>query len=195
MEHRLKWLGHVGRMDEGRLPKKLLFGELRKTRPNHGTKRRWRDLVSQDLKSIGAKDTWYKTCQDRKGWLDVCQEVVDKAAENRSENRCAANIPSQGKVTHVIVGECFDDQVTLRGIKDFARNHQPVNCRLPKMIIQGLRYHSKPTMGGFKVQGSRCVCVLLHVHYYAKSFTFRSISCSEYKVVIRYLADTTQFLG
>ena len=37
-EHRLKWLGHVGRMDEGRLPKKLLFGELRKTRPNHGTK-------------------------------------------------------------------------------------------------------------------------------------------------------------
>ena len=48
-------VGHVGRMDEGQLPKKLLFGESRKTRPNHGTKRRWRDLVSQDLKSIGAK--------------------------------------------------------------------------------------------------------------------------------------------
>ena len=33
MEQWLKWLGHVGRMDEGRLPKKLLFGELRKTEP------------------------------------------------------------------------------------------------------------------------------------------------------------------
>ena len=106
-EHRLKWLGHVGRMDEGRLPKKLLFGELRKTRPNHGTKRRWRDLVSQDLKSIGAKDTWYKTCQDRKGWLDVCQEVVDKAAGNRRENRCAANIPSQGESYTCDCGRMF----------------------------------------------------------------------------------------
>ena len=64
MEQRLKWLGHVGRMDEGRLPKKLLFWELRKTRPSHGTKRRWRDLASQDLKAIGAGNTWYKRCQD-----------------------------------------------------------------------------------------------------------------------------------
>jgi hypothetical protein len=28
MEKRLKWLGHVGRMDEGRFPKQLMFGEL-----------------------------------------------------------------------------------------------------------------------------------------------------------------------
>ena len=75
MEQWLKWLGHVGRMDEGRLPKKLLFGELRKTRPSHGSKRRWRDLASQDLKAICAEDTWYKRCQDRKGWFDVCQEI------------------------------------------------------------------------------------------------------------------------
>ena len=93
MEQRLKWLGRVGRMDEGRLPKKLLFGELRKTRPNHGTKM-WRDVVSHQLKSIGAKDSWYKRCQDRKGWLNVCQAVVDKAAVNYSLNRCAY-LPSQ----------------------------------------------------------------------------------------------------
>ena len=39
MEQRLKWLGHVGRMNEERLPKKLMFGELRKTRPCHGTRK------------------------------------------------------------------------------------------------------------------------------------------------------------
>ena len=74
MEQWLKWLGHVGRMDEERLPKKLMFGESRKTRTGHGTKRRWRDIVSQDLKSIGAEDTWYKNCQDRKEWFDLCQD-------------------------------------------------------------------------------------------------------------------------
>lgn len=96
MERRLKWLGHVGRMDEGQMPKKLLFGQLRKTRPSHGTKRRWRDLASQDLKSIGAKDNWYQTCQDRKGWFDLCQEGVNKVAAERGKNTCAANVLSQG---------------------------------------------------------------------------------------------------
>ena len=43
----------------------LLFGELRKAKP--WNKKEVENLVSQDLKSIGAKDTWYKTCHDRKG--------------------------------------------------------------------------------------------------------------------------------
>ena len=55
MEQRLKWLGHVGRMNEERLPKKLMFGELRKIRPCHGTRKRWRYLVSQDLQLVDTK--------------------------------------------------------------------------------------------------------------------------------------------
>ena len=100
MEHRLKWIGHVGRMNERQLPKKLLFGELRKTRPSHGTKRRWRDLVGLDLKSIGVKDNWYQLCQDRKKWFDLCQERVN---EIREKNTCIANRPSQ---EHSYVCEC-----------------------------------------------------------------------------------------
>ena len=37
MERRLCWLGHLGHMSDDRLPKQLLFGELQKTRPFHGT--------------------------------------------------------------------------------------------------------------------------------------------------------------
>ena len=40
-QHRLHWLGHVGRTND-RLLKQLLFGELLPTRPVHGLKLRWR---------------------------------------------------------------------------------------------------------------------------------------------------------
>ena len=46
-------LGHLGRMEEERLPKKLLFGELVKKRLCHETKKRWQDGVKLDLQAIG----------------------------------------------------------------------------------------------------------------------------------------------
>ena len=49
----LKWLGHVARMEDSRMPKQLLFGELERPRPRHGTKRRWRDLVAADVQAVG----------------------------------------------------------------------------------------------------------------------------------------------
>ena len=66
MERRLNWLGHLGHMEEERLPKKLLFGELRKKRACHGPTRRWRDMVMLDLQAVGMKENWSQLCQDRK---------------------------------------------------------------------------------------------------------------------------------
>ena len=50
---RLRWLGHVGRMEADRLPKQILLGELLSARPFHGPKLRWRDVVLRDLWIIG----------------------------------------------------------------------------------------------------------------------------------------------
>ena len=43
-------MGHVARMQEDHIPKRLLFGWLTHRRPMHVCKLRWRDRIRKDLK-------------------------------------------------------------------------------------------------------------------------------------------------
>ncbi len=49
---RLRWLGHLGRMDDHRLPKKILFGWLPQRCPAHGTRVRWRDPCQKRFENV-----------------------------------------------------------------------------------------------------------------------------------------------
>ena len=42
-------------MDCYRIPKQLLFGELIKTHPRHGPKKRWSDRVVMDVRALGLR--------------------------------------------------------------------------------------------------------------------------------------------
>ena len=56
MDRRLQRLD-LGRMlDNERLPKMILSGELRKKRACHGPRKRWRDQMSGDLQVVGLKE-------------------------------------------------------------------------------------------------------------------------------------------
>ena len=60
IKRRLEWLGHLARMSNKRIPKSALFGWLTQPRPRCGPKKRWRDAVSQDLKTISVgENNWY----------------------------------------------------------------------------------------------------------------------------------------
>ena len=65
------------------MPKQLLFGELEKKRPSHGTKRRRRDLVAVDLKRMEMIDGWYDQAQDKRAWkalrLDGVLSLVEQS--------------------------------------------------------------------------------------------------------------------
>ena len=56
------------------MPKLLLFGEVQKKRPSHGTKRRWRGVAAADVKSVGVSEIWYDQARDRRAWWAVCRD-------------------------------------------------------------------------------------------------------------------------
>ena len=64
---RISWLGHLERMEEDRMPKKIFTQEL------EGTRRRgrgWKEEVERDLQVVGVR-RWRELVADRKKWKDV----------------------------------------------------------------------------------------------------------------------------
>ena len=65
----LRWLGHVARMDEERLPRKLLTSWVRNKRPRGAPQFTYGRGVMKALKKVDIeKSEWYNAAQDRNAW-------------------------------------------------------------------------------------------------------------------------------
>ena len=66
---RLRWAGHVARMEEGRSAFKILTGKPTGKRPFGGPRRRWEDNIRMELEEIGINaGNWVDSAQDRNYW-------------------------------------------------------------------------------------------------------------------------------
>jgi hypothetical protein len=62
--NRLCWFGHVQRMEENRIPKRVLYMNLGKTRLRGRPRNRWQDEVRDDGRIIGGEG-WQEKVHDR----------------------------------------------------------------------------------------------------------------------------------
>ena len=69
-QRRLRWLGHVRRMDDGRIPKDILYAELTSGKRQIGRPQlRFKDVCKNDLRCFGiAPSSWENLAQNRPRW-------------------------------------------------------------------------------------------------------------------------------
>ena len=80
MEARLGWAGHMTQMDETRIPRILLFGELEQgTRHVGRPLKRYKDQLKATLKRCQIQpDNFESLSSDRATWRALCSEAVDE---------------------------------------------------------------------------------------------------------------------
>ena len=67
---RISWLGHLERMEEDRMPKKIFTQELEGTRQRGRPRKGWTEEVERDLQVLGVK-RWRELVIDRDKWRGI----------------------------------------------------------------------------------------------------------------------------
>jgi len=75
---RIRWVGHVARMGEGRSVYRVLVGKPEGKRPVGRPRRRWEDNIEMDLREFGCGNMdWIEVAQDRDRWRALVNAVMN----------------------------------------------------------------------------------------------------------------------
>jgi len=70
----ISWLGHLERMEEDRMPKKIFIQELEGTRRRGRPWKGWKEEVERDLQVLGVR-RWRELVADRKKWKAIVRQT------------------------------------------------------------------------------------------------------------------------
>ena len=82
-QRRLRWLGHVRRMEDGRIPKDILYGELASGKRSVGRPQlRYKDVCKRDMKALDINtENWEEVATDRSKWRSVLHKQLKSGEE------------------------------------------------------------------------------------------------------------------
>jgi hypothetical protein len=72
---RLEWAGHIIRMEEQRIPKRVLNGNFRTARPVGRPRTRWADVVQRDARQLLGIKGWRIKATNRDEWRRLMREA------------------------------------------------------------------------------------------------------------------------
>jgi hypothetical protein len=72
---RLGWAGHIKRMEEERIPKKVLNGNFYTTRPVERPRNIWADMVQRDVLQMLGMRGWRRRAENRDEWRRLMREA------------------------------------------------------------------------------------------------------------------------
>ena len=88
MRRRLRWFGHVERMDDFQLPKCcVMCRPVNGRRSLSGQKRRWCNVLMSDMKWCDLWDNWRKIVQDKGAWKCMVMEAAANLNENKEAHK------------------------------------------------------------------------------------------------------------
>jgi hypothetical protein len=101
----LRWAGHVCRMPDERLPKRMFYGELVEgKRSRGGQKKRFKDTLKASMKSCGIDPhSWEQLAKDREGWRHQInsgaaafeEHRINEAKQKRQQRKSRASANPQ----------------------------------------------------------------------------------------------------
>ena len=134
-QRRLRWLGHVSRMQDGRIPKDMLYGELATgSRPKGRPHLRYKDVCKRDMKAGNIDPAgWEAVAVDRSKWRLAIKQGIQRSEkrredlwEERKERRQqkVASAPTEAG-TPYICGNCNRDCHSRIGLFSHSRACNP----------------------------------------------------------------------
>jgi len=70
---RISWLGHLERMEDDRMPKKIFTQEMVGTRRRGRPRKGWREEVERDFQVLGVR-RWRELLIDREKWRGIVRQ-------------------------------------------------------------------------------------------------------------------------
>ena len=154
LRSQLRWAGHVARMENTRLPKIMLYGQLEKyPRPEGRPLLRYKDKLKSNINTLklGERD-WERLCLERSQWRASCHQSISNFETRRLQSmvvdRHNRKCAQQGSVGTMFVCSICDKRCKSNaGLSDHVRSHNQTSTQDSKQHAESVQKSAKNSHG------------------------------------------------